>query len=992
MDQPSSADSRLSNYRLERLLGAGGMGSVYLARDLALDRLVAIKFISPDRAGDDSARRRLIREARAAAALEHPNICGVHEVIDAPDGRACIVMQYVEGRTLADVLRDGPLDVRLALSIAADLSSALAAAHRHGIIHRDLKPQNVILTTEHHAKLLDFGVARHADSGTVASDNTTTTQLTTPGVIVGTPSYMSPEQVLQRPLDGRSDLFALGAVLFECLTGRRPFAGHSGLEQVSGVLHDEPPPVSSLRSGLNEQHDEFVHRLLAKAPEDRFSSADEVLGALRVLMPDEASARWRAHQEPRGWFATRRGRRTALAVAAVAIIVAAAGVWKWSRPKARFDAPPQALHLYDVGTEWIRRGAYSSGRRALSDAIKAAPEFVPAYVRLAEASGELDDYLSATRALLEIDALVGDAKDLAPNDRLRVDAIRALMLRRMDEAVDAYARLAQRDSRDSGALLDLGRVLEAAARPREARQKYEEAIRLRPGYATAHLRLANTLADQNDRSALKYYDLAAEIYRNESNAEGQVEVLLRRGGFLYVLGELKAARDALEESLQLATRLGLPEQAIKAELTLSSVTASEGRTGDAQAAAESAVAKALEANLETVAAEGLIGLANVLLQRSSHATEEEEKEHQKAVEEPLMKAIELADKRNAQKTRARAALQLASAKASWQKWDESLALAEHELEFLRTNGYKRYELTALTIMSRSHEGRGDYGKAREMADQVLKIATELQNEPQQADALDNMAGQSAAMGLLPDAEAFWSRAEAIHREQKDNGLLPYALTNRAEMLIRLGRAADADPLLRAVEEGAARKIDSFSGRLRRARALRALAAATTAQHEATASISRGLLEEPTAEVDSPGRLARRLLDYAEAQRRGRRASPARTWMTEKEGASVAGRELRYWELAAALAGGDAAGTLQQSIATLQWKNISSSPEVHWRIAALGASAASALGDTANAQALAAAARAQLDRLRATWPHSVDHYLARGDLQPLLRKAGLTWQN
>ncbi|MBA3640986.1 MAG: protein kinase, partial [Acidobacteria bacterium] len=145
---PLAPDARLANYRLERLLGAGGMGSVYLAHDLVLQRPVAIKFIAPDRAADASARRRLIREARAAAALDHPNICGVHDVIVDPDGRACIVMQYVEGETLAQTLRQGPLDVRLALTLAADVAAALAAAHARGIVHRDIKPQNIIVTPE----------------------------------------------------------------------------------------------------------------------------------------------------------------------------------------------------------------------------------------------------------------------------------------------------------------------------------------------------------------------------------------------------------------------------------------------------------------------------------------------------------------------------------------------------------------------------------------------------------------------------------------------------------------------------------------------------------------------------------------------------------------------------------------------------------------------------------------------------------------------------
>jgi serine/threonine protein kinase len=396
MDHPISADSRLSNYRLERLLGSGGMGEVYLARDLALDRPVAIKFIAPDKVGDSSARRRLIREARAAASLDHPNICGVHEVIDTPDGRACIVMQYIEGRTLADVLHEGPTDVRLALTIAADLVSALAVAHKRGVIHRDLKPRNIIITPDQRAKLLDFGVARHASTPAEADDGTTTTQLTTPGVIVGTPAYMSPEQVLQRPLDGRSDLFALGAVLFECLTGRRPFDGRGGLEQVSEVLHHDPPPVSSLRSGLTTQHDELVRRLLAKAPADRFSSADEVLGALRVLLPDEPSSRWRRTPIGRpSWLDTLRTRRAVSVAAAIIVIVAAAGVWAWYRPRPTFEATPRATDLYLLGTEWIRRGAYDSARKALSEAVRLSPGYVPAYVRLAEAASELDDHVAA---------------------------------------------------------------------------------------------------------------------------------------------------------------------------------------------------------------------------------------------------------------------------------------------------------------------------------------------------------------------------------------------------------------------------------------------------------------------------------------------------------------------------------------------------------------------------------------------------------------------
>jgi len=359
---PLAADARLANYRLERLLGAGGMGSVYLAHDLVLQRPVAIKFIAPDRAADAGARRRLIREARAAAALDHPNICGVHDVIVDPDGRACIVMQYVEGETLAQTLRQGPLDARLALTLAADVAAALAAAHARGIVHRDIKPQNIIVTPERHAKLLDFGIARHHEVAEPTDD--TATSLTTAGLLVGTPAYMSPEQVQQRPPDGRTDLFSLGSVLFECLTGRRAFEGETPLQLAAHVLEHDPPAVSSLRPELSEQHDELIRRLLAKHPDDRFQSAEELLGALRVLAPDTGRSHAGTlsrdthkgdHREARsnsilaraGLRPFRPG-RAAAAAAVVLLLAAVALPWSGDRWPWRRSAPPSASTVIGV--------------------------------------------------------------------------------------------------------------------------------------------------------------------------------------------------------------------------------------------------------------------------------------------------------------------------------------------------------------------------------------------------------------------------------------------------------------------------------------------------------------------------------------------------------------------------------------------------------------------------------------------------------------------
>jgi serine/threonine-protein kinase len=341
---PSPAPGvQLSQYRLERLLGEGGMGAVYLAHDTVLDRPVAIKFIAAARAGDEASRRRLIGEARAAAALDHPNICAVHEIIIDPDN-TCIVMQYVEGETLAARLRGGPLDARLALSVAADIAAALAEAHKRGVVHRDLKPQNVMLTPASRAKLLDFGIARLAMPG--GSDEATATALTQPGGFAGTVPYVSPEQARQESFDGRSDLFSLGAVLYECLTGRKAFPGPSDAETLHQVLYEEPPPPSSLRQELTQQHDELCARLLAKHPDDRFQSAEELLGALRVSSTRSTSTTptaVRAQLTRRRWPATARRTLAAALLVAAGIAIVYLTQTLWQRPP-----PPQGRTIVGV--------------------------------------------------------------------------------------------------------------------------------------------------------------------------------------------------------------------------------------------------------------------------------------------------------------------------------------------------------------------------------------------------------------------------------------------------------------------------------------------------------------------------------------------------------------------------------------------------------------------------------------------------------------------
>ena len=270
----------LLHYRILRKIGEGGMGAVYKAHDEKLGRIVALKRVSRRPEGDERARTRLLREARAASALNHPNIVTIHAVEEA-EGDEFIVMEYVEGETLEALLRNGPLPPGQVLALGAEVADALACAHAAGILHRDIKPANVVMTA-HGAKVLDFGIAAAAYEPT-PNGGAEPRRLTSPGAAVGTAGYMYPEQLRDEPLDGRSDVFSLGAVLYEAATGRHAFAATDALAYSYEVASIDPPPPTALVPGLPAGLDEVVLRALAKDRARRFGSAANLAEALRRL-------------------------------------------------------------------------------------------------------------------------------------------------------------------------------------------------------------------------------------------------------------------------------------------------------------------------------------------------------------------------------------------------------------------------------------------------------------------------------------------------------------------------------------------------------------------------------------------------------------------------------------------------------------------------------------------------------------------------------------
>ncbi len=353
----------VSHYRILKKLGEGGMGEVYKARDLRLDRTVAIKF------SKEGFSRRFSREAKIIASLNHPHICSLYDVGDF-EGAGFLVMEYVEGARLSS-----PLPVEPALEYAVQIADALEAAHQKGIIHRDLKPANILVTPSGQIKVLDFGIAKRAPLPAAGSEETATvtvaaeTSLTARGVVVGTVAYMSPEQVEGKPVDRRSDIFSFGAVLYELLTGSRAFQGDSVISTMSAILRETPAKASRLRKDIPAELERIVERCLEKERELRYNSAAELRRELAACL-----ARMRRRRS--GFRAWVRNPRVAVPAALVLVALVCGGVWFGIRARR---------------VEWAE--------------TKALPEIV----RLAEQLR----YIEAFRLAARVEKIVPGHKDLA---------------------------------------------------------------------------------------------------------------------------------------------------------------------------------------------------------------------------------------------------------------------------------------------------------------------------------------------------------------------------------------------------------------------------------------------------------------------------------------------------------------------------------------------------------------------------------------------------
>ena len=515
------AGADVGPYHIIRQLGAGGMGVVWLAEDTRLNRKVALKTVKSADADTTEGRQRLMREARAAAALNHPHIATVHDVLDV-EGKVIVVFEYVEGDTLGARLHRGPMPIAEAVEIAWQLADALAAAHAQGVIHRDLKPSNVVLAPDGRAKVLDFGIARLVPAG---YDMSASVPGTIGGGLVGTPGYAAPEQYLSRNVDGRADIYALGVILYEMIVGKRPFPGTDAVALATSVLRDDPPKLASASGAwVPPRLEQLVSRMLQRDPEKRPSSGDELLVELNPLRDHESSPLAR-----RTVLLRRRTPRAAVAAIGL-LLVALLGLVASVRWNARQMGPetpvvavlPLVNMSGDTANDYLGAGLAESLITSLASAPRVT---VLSRSAVDETRQQHPDRASFVQALDATYVVEGSVQ--AVSDRLRV----TLNLVRHDASVawgrtvegpasDLFALQSQLATSLNDAIADLtpssdrvqpaapitaneqaqlaywkGRALmdrrEITGNRRAALAEFERALAADPNFATAHAGLAD---------------------------------------------------------------------------------------------------------------------------------------------------------------------------------------------------------------------------------------------------------------------------------------------------------------------------------------------------------------------------------------------------------------------------------------------------------------------------------------------------------------------
>ncbi len=824
-----SVGDHIGRYKVLNSIGVGGMGEVFLAVDIELERFVALKVLPSDVSNDKERIRRFVQEAKAASALNHPNILTIHE-IGLVNGTRFIASEFIKGKTLRDKIKSESLNLSETIEIAIQITSALHTAHSSQIIHRDIKPENIMIREDNLVKVLDFGLAKLTIQKPQLFNSESPTceqEITKSGMIFGTVGYMSPEQARGITVDHRTDIFSLGVVLYEILTGKQPFPGDTNSDVIAAILMNEPQNPRLLNSVIPAELERIILKTLCKDCEGRYQNAKDLLEDFKELKQDLdfkskterkilANERTEAktgipkadtnktinvltdpidelptYKNPKNKANLVYKFRHSLPIILSLIVV---GIFVYFILAAVWFVPPknEAVKLFSYGTEALREGTYYKASKMFEDAVRIDNNFPDAHAGLAEAWMELDYFGRAQSEMLKVNEIQSKKQTFfsglyKTEDSLYIDAINAIVIRNFPQAVKIYQKIAERNPTEPHVYLDLGRAYEKNEEIEKAIECYEKVVSLNGQYGAGFLRLGilltrKTLYDKSNEA----FDRAEIIYERLSNDEGVAEVKYQRGVSFNIQEKLDAAQTQFEQVI--GNSRANKYQQIRAMLQISSVCSSLGKTPCAEEYASNAITLAKQERMENLASNGLINFGNAFLMRAEYGK----------AEQNFQKALEFSRKDDGLYNEARALLSMGSLRIQQKKPDQAEVFVRQALPFFQKGAYRKEVAQANLILGRANEMKENYDVA------LIAFAQVVNSED--ASPAERAYAEMISGNLLMNKEKY---PEALHHFEQSYDLyqslnnpyyMAYSLLYHVDVLCQLGQFQDAKDKLLKVQE------------------------------------------------------------------------------------------------------------------------------------------------------------------------------------------------
>jgi tetratricopeptide (TPR) repeat protein len=816
-------------------------------------------------------------------------------------------------------------------------------------------------------------------------------------MVIGTPLYLSPEQARGLPVDARSDLFALGAVLYECITGKPAFSGANVVEIAAHVILGNPQPPSEINPNIPPELERITLKALAKKPEARYQSATELIADLEAVRD---SLKGLEHHGPTSPIpqahATSRNsalanfshmfQRTRIPVGTVLLVLLGIGLAIWGIFYALRPTPHkpvgEAQQWYEAGTNALRDGAYFKASKAFEQAIQADEKFALAHARLAEAWMELDYADKAKDELLRVASLVPDRSVLAPRDALYLQAITATVSRDFPSAVESYREVVRQvpDQEKPYAYVDLGRAYEKHDEVDKAIESYLEATNRDSQYATAFLRVGVLYVRKlNQASAGAVFDKAEALYQALSNYEGVTEVFYQRGILLLQTGNIKEARAKFQRALEIARTTNNKYQEVKTLLQFSSLSTLESDTAQAQAYVRQAAELAQASEMENLTTRALIELGVTYLTSGDYVE----------AEKNFKQSLELAQRYKVRYNEARALVMLGSVR--YQQGDAvgATTYAESALAFFQPGGWGKETSQALLLLGRANRLKGDYDTALGAFQQQLQLSEQVGDLSQSASAQSSIGTTLAYREQYPDALRHLDESYKINKSLNAKFNIEYDLANRGGVLWQLGDYQAARAMLNEAYSTANSPNSNYKALLAEIDLSYARMALSERKFPEAKAKGKQALELAGSQQDISIEARYTLgLAYAlsGAKPEGKQLCDEAVLAAARAGNPrlLSGAQLALAQ--ALLETGDAQGALATALRAQSSFARAGQQDSEWRALLVAANASRSAGDQLKAQEYGARAASVLLAIQQKWGNaSYDKYIQRPDVQYLRKQ-------